>query len=85
MHDLARRKRCIDCGRPLGSAAIELGQKRWREILDGMFVELNAVRISVDRWLHAVCTHCGCAYQYLESENRFQKVEVSEPSEGAAG
>jgi hypothetical protein len=80
----AERQRCIDCGRPLDSAAVELGHKQWRAYLDRLHELLNAISVNIKECgLHAVCTHCGCAYQYLEREDRFHKVAMPDAAEDA--
>jgi hypothetical protein len=73
MRRKALETKCLKCGHCLGDAAIERGEVAWRERMSDLHsgAEWGIRRRRIVRDIHAVCTNCGAAYQYVTQTAEF--------------
>jgi hypothetical protein len=66
---------CVNCGKLLGTASLNLADIEWGARMEGIRRAGYCPRII--RWLHAICANCGQGYAYQEKEDSFHVVRTS--------
>ena len=75
----ARRFPCLRCGTILGSAAVKLADKEWRDYLRRLRREHPGVKFHLDRTLDAICPRCGTRYTFSDADRTFH-LEAAPPA-----
>lgn len=80
LHASAERSACSACNQILGRQAIELADQYWDKHMAEMHkdVTMRFRRSRIVRKIHAICTHCGAQYEYVDRLRQFRPIQKEE-------